>query len=383
MNEYDFRNLTTANLELAAEEYHERGFILLNGIEEITSLFPEAIAGATGLQTDELERLMDPQSSGTFEPSLRQSLSKVRTTTEMAERILSLLKPLLLRFLGPIVHVSSDFHAQFKGGDVEGIGYPGFHARTDYIEIHGPHLLHQDFAGASFPISPSMVTLWVALNTTASWKLRLYPKSHWQGLLCNTFLDLANERLKTLGEPVDIPACKGKAVLFNGLVLHGTGVRGPERRASCDIRFFPLCGFLPSTAHVLHESPSAFLHNRLDIESNATLQSPLYESLVFLGESSYVREKLPQSGETVPHSPLNWVGYLIHLLHGKPEQGLADLRRLVNAEFGADGPEVFVKKFTGHPVHPGTIRIVRENISRLNPEAPELRQLDSLINSLS
>ena len=62
-------------------------------------------------------------------------------------------------------------------------------------------------------------------------------------------------RLAQLAPPVEIEARAGTGVIFNALLFHGTGKLGARRRVSCDLRFFPLCGFLPSEVHFLDDQP--------------------------------------------------------------------------------------------------------------------------------
>jgi hypothetical protein len=381
MKKFDLKNLTAAAMDDLAVQYHDHGFALLTGIDEITSLFPAVLSQTTGTPPEQIEQMLEPENHGILSPSLRQQLSKVPTTPGLSEALLQILTPLLLKLLGPIVHVSSNFHAQFKEGSVGQIGYSGFHAATEYVEIHGPHLLHQDFAAASFPISPSMITLWVALNTTSSWNLRLHPGSHRQGVLCDTFLDLSHERLKLLQSGLDISARKGEGVLFNGMMLHGTGKAGPERRASCDIRFFPFCGFLPSEAHLIHRDPLGFLQQTIEQEDRSTLQTPLYQDLVFLGKAETVEEKL-EAHQREPYSPLYWIHYLVHLTRGNQTTGIPFLRSIINRESGVD-PDLLVRKFKDHPLYAETLRTVRQKLQRLDPDLPGIRDLDSLIQRIA
>lgn len=380
MNEFDFSALTDSGIEVLAAEYQERGFVVLGNAEKITALFPDVLAKTTGLAIEEIERMLDPASQGILAPHLRERLSKVPTTPDLAQSLLSLLSPVLLKLLGPIVHVSSNFHAQFKGGGIGQIGYSGFHSTTEYVEIHGPHLLHQDFAAASLPISPSMITLWVGLNTTPSWKLRLYPGSHRSGVLCDQFLEVSNQKLKMLEDGIDIPAHRGKAVLFNGMMLHGTGEQGPQRRASCDIRFFPLCGFLPSEPHVIHPDPLSFLKDRVKVERSATLLAPLFQDLVFLGQTFFTEQQLAiRDGEA--HSPILWIRYLIYLLKKEQQTGIPYLRALVNTGM-LENDDVLVRKFKDHAIYSETLRTIRNKIAESNAFAADLRHLDQLIVTL-
>src|SRR5262249_22171700 len=145
----------------------------------------------------------------------------------------------------------------------------------------------------------------------ANWNLRLYPGSHKLGLICNHWLDLNDERLAPLGQPIDVSAQVGTAAIFNALMLHGTSNPGSLRRVSCDIRFFPLCGFLPSETHFIGPSPSNALRDGLDRAFSPTLQAPLLEDQVFLGERIELTD-------VPPLSVLNWAKYVAHLVGGEP-----------------------------------------------------------------
>ena len=379
---FDWKCLDAAELHRLTRDYHRQGFVLLNNVEEISALFPPVLAEATGLSIEEVQRMIDPKTHGTLSPALRQQLSKVTTTPALASALLRLVSPLLLQILGPIVHVSSNFHAQLKGGGIGQIGYSGFHAKTEYVEIHGPHLLHQDFSAASLPISPGMVTLWVALNTTASWTLRLYPGSHQQGVLCDEFLEPSNERLSALQEGVDIQAHYGQAVLFNGMMLHGTGIRGEGRRASCDIRFFPLCGFLPSEPHLIHREPLHFLQQRLSNETLSTVQAPLLQDLVFLGKTKEAAYQVSRFTDVERFSHLHWIQYLVRLLDGEQQQGFPFLRALVNNKCGLNDEDILVRKFKDHPIYPDTLRIVRNKLAEAGASSGDLQPVDDLITSV-
>ena len=182
------------------------------------------------------------------------------------------------------------------------------------------------------------------MNDCPWWNLRLYPGSHRRGLLCNRWLALDDERLAPLGEPIDVPARAGSAVLFNALMLHGTSNPGPLRRVSCDIRFFPFCGFLPSETHLLGEFPSLALRAGSESAFSPILKAPLLEDQVFLGQ------KL-QLGEVPSLSVLNWAKYLEHVVAGEPDEALPYLERFVNKDIGADPAHVYAAKFHNQPIH--------------------------------
>jgi hypothetical protein len=254
---FDLRNLDGAMLESVAHHYEQQGFCRISGIgDSITPAFHQSIRDVLGPEGSQLESILDASKPAKlFDKEVRQRLARVDTTPGLTASIFTTLSPVLETLIGPLVHISSTFHAQFKWGATSQVDRGGYAADSDYMEVHSPYLLHQDFAGASLPTSPSAVTLWVGLNSCPEWNLRLYPGSHKRGLLCHRWLQLDDECLKSLGEPIDIQAEPGTAVLFNALLLHGTSKAGAMRRVSCDIRFFPLCAFLPSEVHPLNATP--------------------------------------------------------------------------------------------------------------------------------
>lgn len=382
--ELNIRQPEQKQLDDAAQFYGENGFLLLSGMEElIARQFRLILARTIGISEDQMEKVLDPIGAAEIFPAeIRQQLARVPTPKELAQLLLDSLRPILQRLIGPLVHVSSSFHAQFKGGEVQAVDHGGYNAEMEYMEVHGPYLLHQDFAGASIPTSPSMLTLWVSLNSTPCWNLRLFSRSHKLGLLCNTWLNLQDQRLPLLGNPVDVQARKGTAVLFNGLTLHGTSNPGPERRVSCDIRFFPLCPFLPTEVHLLNPRLNETLTTGLKHADTPTLRAPLLEDLVFLGEESRTRLEEPALNEPRPYSVYNWVHYISCVLRGDSEAALTHLKRFVNTELGVDGPEVYIEKFHGKPVSVTTLRSLRAQVARIMPDA-ELKQLDLLIQQLS
>jgi hypothetical protein len=265
------------------------------------------------------------------------------------------LEPLLTAIVGPLVHVSSTFHGQFKGGVTDGIRTYHNENAADFMEVHGPWNLHQDFAGASLPTSPSGLTLWVPMNTCPDWTLRFYPGSHRRGLYCHRLWTLDDPRLRDFNPPVDFQARVGTAVLFNSMLLHGTSNPGKKRRASCDLRFFPLCGFLPSEVHVLGNRPVETLHDRIPAVPGPVLLTPVLEALVFLGETVAF-------DDPPVHSSLNWVQYLAHVLQGDADSALPYLRRFINESLMDEDPSVFVGKFHGRTLEKANLEAVRNRL---------------------
>lgn len=381
--ELNVNHLDQYQLEAAARFYDENGFLVLSGLEGAARQLSLILAHAFGISEERMETILDPAiPMEIFPTEVRQQLARVATPKEFAQSLLHSLRPVLQRLIGPLVHVSSTFHSQFKGSEVHTVDHGGYTADMEYMEVHGPYLLHQDFAGASIPTSPSMLTLWVSLNSSPYWNLRLFSGSHRMGLLCNTWLNLQDQRLPLLGNPVDVQARKGIAVLFNGLTLHGTSNPGPERRISCDIRFFPLCAFLPSEVHLLSSKLHQLLGEGLRQAGGPTIKAPLLEDLVFLGEESRARRTTPALNEPPRYSVYNWVNYISCVLRGEMEAALPQLNRFVNTEIGVDEPEVYINKFHGKQLSVTTLHSLRNRLARFIPKG-ELRDLDLLVKRLS
>ena len=372
----DISRIDAAALTSAAREYDERGFLLLSGVEDISDRLASELAGQLGADETTLDSMLDPERPVVFPPDVRQRLSKVDTSRELAVWLLHRLGNLLGQLLGPFVHVSSSFHGQFKGGGTIEVDHGGYKPGTNFMEVHGAYLLHQDFGGATIPTSPSAMTLWVPLNTCADWNLRVYPATHRHGLLSSEWLALDDARLSSLEKPVDVQAAKGTAVVFNAMLLHGTSNPGPRRRVSCDIRFFPLCGFLPSEVHMLGDDPLGRLSERLAEATGATLRAPLLEDRIFLG-GEVPKEAVPS------RSVLNWVNYIDGLTRGRADEALPHLKRLANADFDATSPDTYAGKFHNRPVSITTLRAVRDRLSAITPDAPELAELDRLLIRLA
>lgn len=354
---FDVRKMDERQIEAAAWHYEHHGFFLLDGLEDsVTALFPPVLTEMIGVSDETFTDILDPEKPiDLFPVEVRQRLARIETSPQLAQGLLTALEPVLTRLIGPLVHVSSTFHGQFKGGAVKAVDHGGY--TSDFLEVHGAYLLHQDFACANIPTSPSGVTLWIGMNDCPDWNLRLYPGSHRHGLLCNRWPALDEPGLAPFGAYIDVPAKPGQAIVFNAMLLHGTSNAGPLRRVSCDIRFFPLTGFLPSKTHWLGANPAATLQQNLDRAIGPTLQAPLLEDLAFLGEAVDL-------SHVPPHSIFNWVSYISHVLRGEMDAALPYLVRFVNEEIGFDPPEKFVARFHGKPVYPATLQAARERFAQ-------------------
>lgn len=368
--------LTGSTLEQAAKHYERHGFFVVDGVADvITHHFKSLVAERIMVDEEELERMLEPDNPPlVLSQEVRQRLSRIMSPPELQTVLLATLGAVFQRLIGPFVHVSSTFHGQFKGGDAPTVSKGGYDPNARYLEVQGQYLLHQDFAGASIPTSPAGVTLWTPLNSCDDWNLRMYPGSHRLGLLCEEWMKLDDPRLSRLGPPVDVKAEFGSAIIFNALLLHASSNPGMRRRVSCDIRFFPLCGFLPSPVHVLGGDALGTFRSGLQRHDDATLRAPYLEAAAFMG---LMRE--PVLCE--PHSVLNWANVVRSAIDGDRSSALAHLRRFTNLEVGIDAVDAYAPKFLGAPIHRETLEQVLERVKQLEPAAAETAALQRVCST--
>jgi hypothetical protein len=354
---FDLRRLDGDALDDLAGFYAEEGYCILGGLQEsLTQRYLPVLARTAGLSQSELEAMLDPKSPEPMLPEdLRKKFSRVPTQECLAGDLIRSLRPLLARLLGPMVHVSRDFHAQFKCGVTGRVGYGGYDSQASFLEVHGAYQLHQDFTGASLPTSPAALILWVGLNDCPDWPIRFYPRSHRLGLLCRRFVPVDHEGLPQIGRPMESHARPGTGIVFNSLLLHGTGEGGALRRVSCDIRFFPSCPWLQSEPRPLVDSPMAFLEDRLERETAPTLRAPLLVNLALAG-------RMGDNVQAPPHSILNWANYLNEVLNGDPGRAPGHIERFANAEIGMEPPAAYVEQFHGRPMQAATLERIWESL---------------------
>ncbi|MEZ5293518.1 MAG: hypothetical protein R2745_20715 [Vicinamibacterales bacterium] len=358
-------------LEAAARHYEERGFFMVDGVRDaVTRHYRPLVAERLQVTSQQLDDLLDPNNPPTILPiETRQRLSRIDTPPELARALLSNLEPVLQRLIGGLLHISSNFHGQFKGGDVKPVDHGGYDPNAQYLEVQGQYLIHQDFSGAALPTSPCGVTLWTPLNSCPDWNLRIYPGTHRFGLLCHEWMKLEDPRLAAFGvTPVDVVAEEGTCVIFNSLLLHSSSNPGPHRRVSCDLRFFPLTAFLPSEVRLLGTDPLATLRAGLARHDGPTLKAPHLEAAAFLG---LVTEPTP----CPPHSILNWANYVTVLLNGTPAEALPHLARFVNVEQGIDAGVETYTKFHDRERHRATLANLLAVLQARTPAAPEVASL--------
>jgi hypothetical protein len=358
--------------EAAARHYETHGYFMVEGVgDAVTRHYKPLVADRMQVSGAELDRMLDPNSPPMILPvETRQRLSRIDTTPDLARTLLTGLEPILIRLLGGLLHVSSNFHGQFKGGDAKPVDHGGYDPKAQYLEVQGQYLIHQDFSGAALPTSPCGVTLWTPLNSCSDWNLRVYPGTHRFGLLCHEWMKLDDPRLAAFQvEPVDIVAEEGTCVIFNSLLLHSSSNPGPRRRVSCDLRFFPLTAFLPSEVRLLGPDPLATLRDGLARDDAPTLKAPHLEAAAFLG-------LVTQPTPCPPYSILNWANYVTVLLNDTPETALPHLARFVNLERGIDpGVEIYSKKFHDRERHRTTLANLLAALQARTPAAPEVASL--------
>ncbi len=351
MFELSLQDMSVSSLEQAAAFYAENGFVAVTDTDVdllpiLEGVLDQELASA-GLNLPDILDGTTPLYS--FSQEQRKALSQIDTSDQLQSQLVTLLEPVLLSLLGPLVHVSSNFHAQFKGADLVAppVDHGGYPSDSTFLEPFGQYLLHQDFTGARLPTSPGGMTLWVPSTTGENWGLRLYPGSHRQGILCHDWIDLDDDRLSFLGEPIDILPERGRALLFHSLILHSSVSPGPSRRVSSDIRFFPLCGYLPSPIWVLGDDPEASLAEAE--HQDEILAASRYETQVYLG-----RETGPL--DLKDHSVLNWAAYVQAMRNGESDQAISLMQRFTNVGLTGETHETYVDKYLDYPMNSETMK---------------------------
>ncbi|MFZ5623663.1 MAG: phytanoyl-CoA dioxygenase family protein [Gemmatimonadota bacterium] len=345
---FDYDSLIAGRtLAAAALQFETQGFIVITGIERVLAdRFKPLIAERLGVDEKGLEKILAPDAPAIVLPEeIRERLARIHTPPELADGLVGALQPLLRQLIGPFVHVSNGFHGQFKGDDTQPIDRGGYREEAKFLEVHRPYLVHQDFTGGSVPTSPAGLTLWTPLNSCPDWNVRFWPGSHRHGLLCQRFQPLDDPRLEAFARYFDFEARAGTAVIFNALLLHSSSNPGPRRRVSCDIRFFPLTGFLPTQPRLLDGDPVGALHAGLERGDGPTLSAPLREALAFLGQGRI-------DPEVPPLSILNWANYVTALLTEGPDAARPHLDRFVNAKQGWEPAEAYYPRLHNRPVYP-------------------------------
>jgi hypothetical protein len=353
--EFDFRSLVHGDwLDAAAAAFHDDGFFVITGLGLLfIDLFRPIVAEQLRVGATEMADILAPDSPAIVLPEeTRRRMSRIKTPSSLADSLIATLSPILNRISGPFQQVSNTLHGQFKGGDTTTTNYGGYRGEASYLEVHRPYLIHQDFTAGSIPTSPAGVTLWTPLNSCTDWTLRLWPGSHRYGMLCRKFPALDDPKLAAFDAHIDIEARPGTAVLFNAMLMHATSNPGPHRRLSCDIRFFPLTGFVPSIPRAITPNPMRAIYAGLERDDPDTLREPLLEALAFLGHGKV-------TPDVSPRSMLNWSNYITVLTTKGPEAARPHLVRYVNTDQGWEEPGAYLEALHDRPIHAPTVDAAR------------------------
>jgi len=324
------------------DHYEQFGFAILSGINgNIIDYFHRKIFEISGLTIKKI------QESGTgartlLTPEMRKQLARVPIQDDIRNTLFAEFRPLLLELIGPVVHASRDFHVQIKGGRESDYILQGYF--EDNKEVEAPYGFHQDFPAGRVTTTPSMVIVWIPLNTCDFAALQLYPKSHKEGLFCNRWIRPGSAGLERLGTVIDILPEVGNVLIFNAMLLHASQI-GPRKRVSCDLRFFPFCGVLDSAPSMIADEPLRYIQKRMDQVHGDTLKAPLWETMAYLGHP------LPEK-EAPKHSVLHWPRYLDRLIHSDQEGADHSLRMLVNEELGFEKQQTFLEKYSRTHLEP-------------------------------
>lgn len=326
--------LRRENFEAILDHYGRQGFVVLTGVNpRIASVFRSVVSSFTGISEEEIQR------GGNGRPvnlsrEARAAVARPDTLPEIQDLIVRDLGDLLVELLGPIVHISHTYHPQIKTGLSEGYAVEGYSG--DGAEVRAQYALHQDFTAGRKLTSPAAIVCWIPLNACDQNTLRLYSKTHSQGMLARKWLLPDSPELDRMGSYVEVEAKPGQILLFNFLLLHGTSRPGPKLRVSCDLRFFPFCPTLDSMARILRPDPLGWIRQQLQRPKSETLLEPLIETCVYLGE--------PVSWpELKPHSVLFWSRYLAAMVNHDQDGITRAISMLTNSEIGFDAAAEFLE----------------------------------------
>src|SRR5947209_18155904 len=98
---------TAAQLEAAARHYEEHGYFLVSGLDQVVrSHFSPLLQTALGVGDREWADVLDPAAAlPPFSREVRQRLARLPTPPALADVLLSELRPVFARLIGPLAHV--------------------------------------------------------------------------------------------------------------------------------------------------------------------------------------------------------------------------------------------------------------------------------------
>lgn len=320
------------------QHYNDNGFVVITGVDSrIAATLREVISRLTGLTDSQIRTAGQSDREMGLPVNVRNKLARPPVTAKVQKTLLQEFGGLLVQLLGPIMHISREFHPQIKRGSPDYIlkGYSG-----DGLEVEAAYGLHTDFTAGRVTTSPNALALWIPLNTCEQSGLRLFRRSHAKGLVTNGWLRPNTAGLDRIGDYVDIFAEEGQALMFNFSLLHGTAIGSMGTRISADLRFFPFCGILDSSPFVLRSSPVKWIHEQLRGVEGDTLKAPLYEALAYLGQPISWPRHIHR------YSPVNWARYIQAMLEKDTQTARQAIEALVNTEIGFDELSVYLERFS-------------------------------------
>jgi len=359
-----YYKLTRSNIDEIVAGFQRDGVVVLTDVERAPlEILTRMLSEQSGLSRDEIQAA-GREGGVEISSEVRQKLARGIVTPELRDAALSVFGDLLTRMLGPIVHTSQTFHYQLKPRAQRETILKGFH--NDGREVQALYGIHNEFTAARVLTSPSAVVCWIPLNTFDGKALYFYPGTHRKGLLANRWLPRHDQckGIDRVGPVVEYTPTLGQVVIFNFLVLHGSGPSvlpstfslGPQpTRISCDLRFFPFMGILDSQAHVLRPDPVGWMKERSAAYTDDFLRAPLFEGLAYLGESIDWPE-LPR------HSVAHWARFAEGLVRGDEAQQRQAIAGLVNTEIGFDALDSYLERFAAAALHPTPYQSIADQV---------------------
>ena len=338
--------LSSATLDSIVAGFQRDGVVVLTDVDSgPLDILTRMLAEQSGLSTSEI-RAAGREGGVDISSDVRAKLARGYMTPELRDASHAVFGDLLLRLVGPILHTSQTFHYQLKPRAQRDVILHGYHG--DGREVQALYGIHNEFTAARVLTTPSAVVCWIPLNTFDGKALYFYPGSHRHGLLANRWLPRhdACEGIERVGPVVEYQPKLGEVVIFNFLVLHGSGAAvlgeatpGPQpTRISCDLRFFPLAGLLDSEASLRRPDPVAWMREQERALDDDLLRAPLWESLAYLGE----RIDWPALPD---HSVAHWARFVEGLVQQNAAQRDDAIRHLANTAIGFDPIESYLERF--------------------------------------
>lgn len=325
------------NYDKILDHYSRNGYAVLTEVDpRLARTLRGVITKMTGLTESQIVHACESEDEIAMTPEMRSILARPLVTTDLQEPLREIFGEFVLKLLGPIVHISRDFHPQIKRG-TSGVILKGYSG--DGLEVQAAYGFHTDFTAGRVMTSPSATVFWVPLNTCDQNGLRLYRRTHQKGLLTKRWLPPTTPGLDRVGERVEMTAKEGQVLIFNFTVFHGTGIGGPRTRISADLRFFPFCGILDNPPYVLRKNPIEWIRRRLEEVDNDTLRAPLLETLAYLGQ--------PINWPVIErYSLLNWARLIECDLHGDEEGSREALAQFANTDLGFDPFDAYYEVYS-------------------------------------